>query len=204
MLAIYSTFYCCLRGVACIPCGVTMIGSCNSSRRASLHRAALFVQLPLATIVPAVAAAPLTLQVEVSDTLPGFHIGALPRYLALHMAEARLADWRFKPAADNGSAPDRVEWTFKMNPYAGGEVRNFMRPHMAERIFGAHRSVTIEARLFLNGEYQTLVEKQAVFQGGPDDPDLAAAVASVTENLLGPRGALRAIDTGRPPAQGPR
>ena len=137
------------------------------------------------------------MQVEASDTLPGFHLGDLPRYLALHMAEARLPDWRFEPGADKGSAPDRVEWTFKLNPYAGGEVRNFTRPHMAERTFGAYRPVTIEARLFLNGQYQTLVEKQAVFQGGPGDPDLAAAVASATQDLLGPRGAFRAIDSGR-------
>ena len=158
----------------------------------------------LPPFVPAIAAAPLTLQVEVSDTLPGFHIGNLPSYLALHMAGARLADWRFEPAADKGSAPDRVEWSFKLNPYAGGEVRNFLRPHMAERTFSARRPVTIEARLFLNGQYQTLAEKQAVVQGGPDDPDLAAAVASVTQNLLGPQGAFRAIDVGRLPAQGPR
>jgi hypothetical protein len=120
------------------------------------------------------------------------------------MAEARLSDWRFEPVADKGSAPDRVEWTFKLNPYAGGEVRNFTRPHMAERTFGAYRPVTIEARLFLNGQYQTLVEKQAVLQGGPGDPDLAAAVASATQDLLGPQGAFRAIDSGRAPAQGPR
>jgi hypothetical protein len=155
----------------------------------------------LSPFVPATAAPPQTLQIEVSDTLPGFHIGDLPRYLALHMAEARLANWRFEPAADNGSAADRVEWTFKLNPYAGGEVRSFMRPHMAERTFSAYRPVTIEARLFLNGQYQTLVEKQAVVQGGPGDPELAAAVASLTQILLGPQGAFRAIDTGRPPAR---
>jgi hypothetical protein len=150
------------------------------------------------------AGAPLTLQVEASDTLPGFHLGDLSRYLALHMAEARLADWRFEPAAGKDSAPDRVEWKFKLNPYAGGEVRNFIRPHMDERIFSAHRPVTIEARLYLNGEYQTLVEKQVIIQGGADDPDLAAAVSAVTQNLLGPQGAFRAIDTARQPAPGPR
>jgi hypothetical protein len=155
----------------------------------------------LSAASPAIAST--VLKVEVSDTLPGFHIGDLPRYLALHMAEARLADWRFEPAADKGSAPDRVEWTFKLNPYAGGEVRNFTRSHMAERTFSAYRPVTIEVRLFLNGQYQTLVEKQAVFQGGPNDPELAAAVASVTQDLLGPQGAFHAMDTGRPP-QGPR
>ena len=179
-----------------------MTGDCNSCHRVFLRRAALAASVFL--FAPALAAAPLTLQVEVSDTLPGFHIGDLPRYLALYMAEARLADWRFEPGADKGSAPDRVEWTFKLNPYAGGEVRNFTRPHMAERTFGAYRPVTIEARLFLNGQYQILVEKQAVLQGGPGDPELAAAVASVTQSLLGPQGAFRAIDSGRAPARGPR
>jgi hypothetical protein len=168
----------------------------------------LVAQLALAAtfflFAPANAGAPVTLQVETTDTLPGFHLGALPRYLALHMAEARLADWHFEPAADKSSAPDRVEWSFKLNPYAGGEVHSFIRPHMAERTFGAHRPITIKARLYLNGQYQTLVEKQAVIQGGPDDPDLAAAVAGVTQNLLGPQGAFRAIDTGRAPGQGPR
>jgi len=187
---------------------VSMTDSCDSAYRVSLGRAALVAQWALAAALslfaPANAAAPLILQVVTSDTLPGFHVGDLPRYLALHMAEARLADWRFEPAADKGSAPDRVEWKFKLNPYAGGEVRNFIRPHMAERIFTAHRPITIEARLYLNGQYQTLVEKQVIVQGGPDDPDLAAAVAAVTQNLLGPQGAFRAIDSGPRPAQGPR
>jgi hypothetical protein len=185
-----------------------MIGSYDSSGRASLRRAVLVAQLVLAPALflfaPADAGAPVTLQVETTDTMPGFHLGALPRYLALHMAEARLADWHFEPMADKGSAPDRVEWSFKLNPYAGGEVRSFIRPHMAERTFAAHRPITIEARLYLNGEYQTLVKQQVVVQGGPDDPDLAAAVASVTQNLLGPQGAFRAIDSGRRPAPGPR
>jgi len=185
-----------------------MNGSCDSSYRVSLRRAALVGQLALAAtfflFVSANAGAPVILQIGTTDTLPGFHRGALPRYLALHMTEARLADWHFEPTADKGSAPDRVEWSFKLNPYAGGEVHTFVRPHMAERTFAAHRPITIEARLYLNGEYQTLVKQQAVIQGGPDDPDLAAAVAGVTQNLLGPQGAFRAIDSGRGPAQGPR
>jgi hypothetical protein len=184
-----------------------MIDDKKLPRRLRFYRAALAAGLALAaTFVPftATAAASLTLKVEAADTLPGFHLADLSRYLAAHMAIARLADWRFEPAVDNGSSPDRVEWTFKLNPYAGGEVRSFMRPHMAERIFGVHRPITIEARLYLNGEYQTLVEKQVVIQGGPNDPDLAEAVASLTQNLLGPSGAYRAIDTGQRPAYGPR
>jgi hypothetical protein len=165
-------------------------------------RVAVVAQLLLAALLisfrPAIGASPVTLQVETSDTLPGFHIGDLPRYLALHMAEAHLADWRFSPAAENGSAPDRVEWRFKLNPYAGGDVRSFVRPHMAERTFAAYRPVTIEARLYLNGEYQTLVEKQAMVEGGPNDPNLAAAVADVARSLLGPQGAFRATNNGQP------
>ena len=156
-----------------------------------------------ATLVPvasAVAAAATTLQVEAATGLPGFHRDDLQRYLAVHMAEAGLGEWRFEPAADTGVARDRVEWSFKLNPYAGGEIRNFARTSGYERKLGLHRPVTIEARLYLNGEYQTLVEAQAIIHGGPDDPALAAAIASATQGLLGPSGAFRAIDTGQRPA----
>jgi hypothetical protein len=143
------------------------------------------------------AAASSMLEVEASNALPGFHRGDLPRYLAQHMAEAGLSDWHFEPAAGNTRAADRVEWSFKLNPYAGGEVRSFARSLSGEQTFDAPRPITIEARLYLNGEYQTLVEEQANVQGGPDDPDLAAVVAKVTQNLLGPSGAYRAIDIGQ-------
>jgi hypothetical protein len=145
----------------------------------------------------AAAAAQVTLQVEAAHGLPGLHHSALARFIAAHMAEVGLADWRFEPAADNPIAADRVEWSFRLNPYAGGEVRNFAHTSTDEWRFGVHRPVTIEARLYLNGEYQTLVEKQAIIQGGPGDPDLAAAVASVTQSLLGASGAYRDIDTGQ-------
>ena len=110
------------------------------------------------------------------------------------MADAGLPDWRFEPAQGGIAAPNRVEWTFRLNPYAGGTVRRFVPEPVAEQGFGTHRPVTIEARLYLDGEYQTLVERQAMVQGGPNDSELAAAVASATESLLGPSGAYRAID----------
>jgi hypothetical protein len=172
----------------------------SGPNRRDLARVALWALV--VTLLPhglAVSAA-TTLQVTALDTLPGFHLADLPRYLALHMADAHLTDWRFEPAADHPSPPDRIEWSFKLSPYAGGEIRSFTRPHLADRTFGVHRPITIEARLYLNGAYQTLVEKQAVIQGGPDDADLAAAVASVTQNLLGPQGAYRAVDSGQRPA----
>ena len=94
-------------------------------------------------------------------------------------------------ATANAPAPDRVKWRFKVGPYAGGEVRTFVPPYMYDETFGVHRPITIEARLYLNGKYRRLVKKKAIIEGGPDDPDLAAAVASLTQNLLSPSGAYR-------------
>jgi hypothetical protein len=177
-----------------------MTGSRKLPHLVRVRRAAWVARLVLgATLVPfasAVAAAATTLQVEAATGLPGFHRDDLQRYLAVHMADAGLGEWRFEPAADNGSAANRVEWNFKLNPYAGGEVRNFAHTSVDERELGLHHPITIEARLYLNGEYQTLVEAQAIFHGGPNDPALATAVANVTQNLLGPSGAYRAIDLG--------
>jgi hypothetical protein len=68
---------------------------------------------------------------------------------------------------------------------------------MNDKTFGVHRPITIEARLYLNGVYQTHVKETAIVEGGPDDPDLAAAVASLTQNLLGPSGAYCAINSGQ-------
>jgi hypothetical protein len=171
-----------------------------SPRRLRLGRAVLGVGLAIAVaLVPgksSSAAAQTTLQVAAAHGLPGLHHSALARFIAAHMAGAGLADWRFEPAAGDAIAADRVEWTFRLNPYAGGEVRNFAHTSTDEWRFGVHRPVTIEARLYLNGEYQTLVEIQAIIQGGADDPDLAAAVENVAQNLLGPTGAYRAIDMG--------
>ena len=201
MLAICSTLYYCFRRAGwSISFGASMMGSRKLSHRFWFCRAASVARLVLVvTLTPfasATAAAATTLEVEAATGLPGFHRGDLQRYLAVHMAEATLGEWRFESAADNGSAANRVEWSFKLNPYAGGEVRNFAHTPVYERALGLHRPITIEARLYLNGEYQTLVEAQALIHGGPDDPALAAAIASATQSLLGPSGAYRAIDLG--------
>jgi len=153
--------------------------------------AAASVLLCWFTLVVSASAASIILEVEAANAPPGFNKADLPRYLALHMTEARLTEWRFEPVADNASRPNRVVWSFKLNPYAGGEVKRFTRTP------GGRRPVTLEVRLYLNGEYQTLVEGQAVIVGGPNDPDLAAAVTNLAERLLGLSGAYRAIETGR-------
>jgi len=175
----------------------------KEASRASLLTGLALIQL-VWLIASADAETPITLKVEAAHGLPGLHHSALCRFLAAHMTDVRLADWRFEPGEGDGAAPNRVEWTFKLNPYAGGEVRQFVREPVAEQGFGVHRPVTIEVRLYLNGEYQTLFEQQAMVQGGPNDLELAAAVASATQGLLGSSGAYRAINVRQLPAHGAR
>jgi hypothetical protein len=96
-------------------------------RRRLVLVAGSFLVATFAPVLSAAAATLITLEVGATGGLPGFHSGELRRYLALHMAGSRLGDWRFEPAADDASAPNRVIW------YAGGEVRSFGRRDMAER-----------------------------------------------------------------------
>src|SRR5271169_1052820 len=159
-----------------------------------MHLLLKWRRLVLALVTAFVRLAPeaaTLLEVEGSGAVPGFHSSEqLSRYLILHMAEVHLAKWRFEPAtAGDANAPDHVEWRFKSGPYAGGEVRTFVPPY--DITFGDHRPITIEARLYLNGKYRRLVKKRANIEGGPDDPDLAAAVASLTQHLLSPSRAHR-------------
>jgi hypothetical protein len=147
-------------------------------------------------VISASAATSIILQVGAVDAPPGFQKGDLPRYLALHMTDAGLTEWRFEPATGEGLPANYVLWKFRLNPYAGGEVRSFAPHHMVTGTLHSRHPITVEARLYLNGEYQTLVEGQALIEGGPDDPGLAAAVTQLTRNLLGPSGAYRHIDKG--------
>ena len=87
---------------------------------------------------------------------------------------------------DEAPAPDRVKWRFKLDPYAGGEVRSFVPPYT--ETIGVHRPITIEARLYLNGKYRRLVKKKVIIEGGPDDPDLAAAIANLYSKAPEPFG----------------
>ena len=90
----------------------------NSAGRVWSGHAVLAVRLVFAAaLVPfasAVPAAAMTLEVEASTTPPGFHRGDLLRYLVRHMAETKLADWRFEPAKADTEASNRVEWTVRL------------------------------------------------------------------------------------------
>jgi hypothetical protein len=102
----------------------------------------------------------------------------------------------FRAAASTASlAANRVEWRLRLNPYAGGAVRQIIPIPAISRVFGAHRLITAELRLYLNSDYQTMSFGEATIEGGADDKDLAAFVTKLTENLLGAHDAYRAIDT---------
>lgn len=146
---------------------------------------------PLTSVFPATLT---TLDVEAYGAPPGFLNADLPRYLAQQMAEAPLTDWRFEPIAGRDGPPNRVEWSFKWDPYAGGEVRRFAHPSMSESLFGVHRPITITARLYLGGAYLRLVSEQAIIEGGRRDPDLSAVIVRLTQDLLA-RGVDNSIDS---------
>jgi hypothetical protein len=151
----------------------------------------------LTPIISAAATTSMILEVGAAGAPPGFKKVDLPHYLVLHMNDAGLTDWCFEPAAGEGLPSNYVLWTFRLNPYAGGEVRSHLPHHIITGTFHDRRPITLEARLYLNGEYQTLVDGQAMIVGGPDDPDLASAVTKLTRDLLGPSGAYRRIDAGQ-------
>jgi hypothetical protein len=130
--------------------------------------------------------APLRLAVAVEGSLPGFRDAELPSYLAAQMAAARLPNLSFVAGPpDPADAPNRVLWSFKPNPFAGGTVRSIGSAgggHFAE-----HRLVTVELRLYRGGNYQKLAFGEMRLRGGPADRDLAILVYKMTLSLLGSR-----------------
>jgi hypothetical protein len=144
--------------------------------------------------VPARAEAPVTIAIEASGELSGFRIQDASPYLASTMEGAGLAGWHFIARDPGHAAPDRIEWRFTLLPYAGGEVRRFfpMRETGAMDLhLGSHRLIAAEAKLYLNGEYQTATFGQEAIQGDDSDPDLAAFLVKLTRNL---ENGYKAID----------
>ena len=149
--------------------------------------------LALMISTPALAQTPFTVAVQGSGELPGFRMEDAGPYLAQQMNEAEIAGWHFVP---QGTFIDsnRVELHFELLPYAGGQVRRFfpMPEGRADlHLQGTHRLVSVQAKLYLNNEYQTVVFGQETVQGGGADPELAAFLIRIGKSL---DNAFRAID----------
>ena len=132
------------------------------------------------------ASGPVAISVAASGELPGFGDVDIAGYLAQEMNQASLGDWTFAavPGPDT-TAANRVVWTIELDPSAAGSVRSYAFSRaLMERMAASHRHVTITAKLYLGGQYQTESLGQATISGGPHDADLAAEVIKVTRLLM--------------------
>jgi len=129
-----------------------------------------------------------------SGPLPGFVSTDVPSYLAARMAEAAVENWSFGPISWDFVPPsNRVEWSFRVD---GGDGQ--AGATASKRRFIARRLLLIEARLYLNGEFQTVTTNQIDIYGGSDDEELAVAIRRISESLLGAHGAYQAVHSQKP------
>lgn len=152
---------------------------------------------PLALADPDVggSAAPSTVvAVETAGSVPGIGEGQLDRYIADQMNAAHVGAWRFVPVK-SAIPEDRVEWSFTMAPSAMGAVRTYgFSRAMMERLIDAHHYVTIEAKLYWHGQYQTVMLGHATIGSGVQDPALTALIAKMTRLVM----SYPMSDTGQP------
>jgi len=145
-----------------------------------------------ALIVCCVVAAPRAAQtggsvaVETAGSVPGVAADDLNRFVTERMNKARLPAWQFRAApASGGHADDRVEWAFKVDPSATGDVRTYgFSRAMMERLLAARHRVTIRVRLYLHGEYQTETLGQVTVGATAPDADLDAEILKLTQMVM--------------------
>jgi hypothetical protein len=134
-------------------------------------------------LAPLPALAQSALAVQAFGEFPGFRIEDSAPWLAAQMDKTGSA-WRFAPRRSDAAAPDRVEWTFEILPYAGGQVRRFFPAAGAAKMLGAKRLIAAQAKLYIKGTYQTATSGQEAVAGGDGDPVLAAFITHMTQNLM--------------------
>ena len=130
----------------------------------------------------------LSVAVEIDGSLPGFTQSQLSAFIAAQMDAADVAAWHVAPADAQKSAPEppnRVVWHFKLLPFAGGAVR-YIGPALskARAMFGVGRAIGIDAKIYLDGRYQSSTFDQVTIKGGPNDPELESAIKKVTRIIV--------------------
>lgn len=146
---------------------------------------------------------PLSVLVEVDGSVPGFSREELSAYLCKQMEASHLTGWRFVPttmAAMGGDQPsNRIIWHFTPQPYGGGGTR-YIGPALskARQLFGVGRAVGIDAKIFLNDEFQATTFDQVTVKGGQDDPGLAAAIQKVMKSVVTNAFLTASPEDGRP------
>jgi hypothetical protein len=131
---------------------------------------------------------PIAVAVEVEGSIPGFTADQLSAYVSEQMADAHLTAWRFTPATphqDGTEPPNRVVWHFKVLPYGGGTVR-YIGPALskARDLFGSGRPIGLDAKIYLNGQFQSTCFDQATVRGGPHDPALSDVIKKMMNTIV--------------------
>ena len=144
-----------------------------------------------------------------TGSIPGMKANELAPFVAATMNAAKTGRWRFEPVPEDEAAsgdrpPNRIEWSFSFNPGASGAVRTFgFSQAQIERLVGVHRFVSIEVRLFLDGQYQTESFGQATVTNKAHDPHLTAEVEQLTRSLTDSQ-TVRSQTDGRGDAKEPK
>jgi len=131
----------------------------------------------------------LAVIVEIDGSLPGFSKDELTAYVCQQMAAAHVTSWHFVPtsmSATGGDQPsNRIVWQFKQLPFAGGGVR-YIGPALskAKALFGVGRPVSIDAKIFLNDEFEATTFDQATIKGGAEDSGLATVIQKVMKSIV--------------------
>ncbi len=132
----------------------------------------------------------LTMAVEIDGSVPGFSNDQLEAYVAQQMAATRITSWHFEPGPApggpiTGQPANRIVWQFKPLPYAGGGIR-YIGPAVsrAKQLFGVGRAVGIDAKIFLNGQFQATTFDQVTVKDGPKDPGLSAVIQKVLKSIV--------------------
>jgi hypothetical protein len=124
--------------------------------------------------------------VRATGSVPDLAPEDLPGFVAATLNASHPDRWHFEVAGPGVAVPGyRIDWRFKRNAYAAGTVRSygFSRAQM-ERLVGSRNSLTIEARLFLKGQYQTLVLESVTLTEGARSPKLAEKIVKIARELM--------------------
>jgi hypothetical protein len=127
--------------------------------------------------------------VEIDGSLPGFSKDELTAYVCEQMAASHATSWHFVPtstAPTGGDQPsNRIVWRFKQLPFAGGGVR-YIGPAMAKAsaFFGVGRPISVDAKIFLNDQFEATTFDQATIKGGAKDSSLATVIQKVMKSIV--------------------
>ena len=132
------------------------------------------------------ASQPLAVIVVAHGSVPGIKDVDLNRFLADTMNGGVQGPWRFEPApAGATKAPNRIEWSIRSMTSAEGTVRSFGFARAAiDRMMGKHQILSIDATLFLGGQYRTVSHSEVPATKEAQNPELAADVVRSTQQLM--------------------